>query len=197
MPLELGIRAELTAADATGVGLIGDNEALALQTVEVPSLAAVFDDPLREMKEGVAVRVGGDLDDVAEDLGHAPERDYGIVGLASRGLVVKVPENNDVLLTGRPRPVAASDHLNVGVGRWNGGGRGGDGAGSGVGGREREREGLERKKKSNAAAERRFRIEWADGEERKRRVLSACRDGIHGFERGEGRRRLLPLIPPR
>lgn len=89
MFLEVEIGLALAAADAAHVGLRRRrSDAFALQDVEAPPCAAFLEDPLGEVDEGVAVGVGGDVDDVAELLRHLFERHRRLVRRASRGLVV-------------------------------------------------------------------------------------------------------------
>lgn len=116
MALELEISATLTAANATHVGIGRNREALALEDVHAAALAPLIENPLGKMIEGMAVGVGGDVDNVAEEAGDAAESDGGFVRRATGRLVVEVPEDDDLLLAGGPDTVAAADHVNVGGG---------------------------------------------------------------------------------
>lgn len=113
MALELEISATLAAANATHVGIGRDGETLALEDVHVAALAPLVENPLGKVIEGVAVGVGRDVDDVAQEAGDAAERDGGFVRRATGRLVVEVPEDDDLLLAGGPDTVAAADHVDV------------------------------------------------------------------------------------
>lgn len=54
-------------------------------------ITSLLDDPVREVDEGVAVSVGGDVNDFAEMIRDVFESHGGVVRRAARGLVVEVP----------------------------------------------------------------------------------------------------------
>lgn len=85
------------------------------------SLAALVEDPLGQVDEGVAVGVGGRVDHVAEALGDLLERYGGLVGRTSGGFVVQVPEDDYLLLLWGVDALLGLDHVDFG-----GGGAGSD-----------------------------------------------------------------------
>ncbi|PON94233.1 hypothetical protein TorRG33x02_099710 [Trema orientale] len=123
--LQVQIGLTLAAADPADVRLgWGRDEALALEDVELFTVAALLEDPLGQVDEGVAVGVGGGVDHVAEALGDPLERHGGLVGGATRGLVVEVPEDDYLLLLWGVDALLGLDHVDLG-----GGGAGSDGDG--------------------------------------------------------------------
>lgn len=84
----------LAAAHAARVGLGWGDDALAFEDVEVSAVAALVEDPLGEVDEGVAVGVGGEVNEVAEAGGEGFEGDGDVVGWAAGGFVVEVPEDD-------------------------------------------------------------------------------------------------------
>lgn len=70
MLLQIDLGLAFSAADGAYVGLRRGNQPLALEGFVAALLAAVLDDPLGEVDEGVAVGVGGHVDHVAEFLSH-------------------------------------------------------------------------------------------------------------------------------
>lgn len=142
MLLEIQVGSALPATDAAGVGFGRGDEALALEDVQAMALTALLEDPLGEVDEGVAVGVGGDLDDASEELGSAAEGDGGLVRGPAGGLVIEVPEDHHRLLAGGPDAVAAAEHVHLGsrsakIGGLGGGGEGAGGSGAGAEGEPR------------------------------------------------------------
>lgn len=114
MLLQIEIGLALAAADGADVGIRGRDDALFLEDVGGFALAALVEDPLREVDEGVAVGVGGDVDDVAEGFGEGFEGDGGVVGWAAGGFVVEVPEDDDlVLFSGVGACLVVSHHVDL------------------------------------------------------------------------------------
>lgn len=157
MLLEVEVGGALAAADGADVGGGGGGleASLALEDVEAALLAALVEDPAGEVGEGVAVGVGGDGVDAAEELGDAAEGEGGGVGGPAGGLVVEVPQDDDLLLPGEEDAGGgvgehvdlggAEDGCGCGCGCAGGGGLEGDGEIDGFGevgeeGRRRRRE---------------------------------------------------------
>lgn len=111
--LEVEAGVAFAAADAADVGLGREEEALALEDVGAAALSAVVEDPAGEVGEGVAVGVGGHVDEAAEALGDVAEGNGGVVGGAAGGLVVEVPEEDHLLLLGCEDPISILHHLHL------------------------------------------------------------------------------------
>lgn len=105
----------LAAAHAARVGLGWGDDALAFEDVEVSAVAALVEDPLGEVDEGVAVGVGGEVNEVAEAGGEGFEGDGGVVGRAAGGLVVEVPEDDDLVVFGGIDSLAVLHHVDLDV----------------------------------------------------------------------------------
>jgi len=69
------------------------------------------EDPLGEVDEGVAVGVGGEVSYLAEAGGESFERNGGVVGGTARGLVVEVPENDDLVAFGGVNALGVLHHV--------------------------------------------------------------------------------------
>lgn len=113
MLLKVHIGLALSTTNPTNVGLGGREQALALEDVELLALAALFEDPLGKVDESVAIGIGGDIDEVAKALGKLLESHGSLIGRATRGLVVKVPEDNHLLLLGGENALLVLDHIDV------------------------------------------------------------------------------------
>lgn len=113
MLLEVEAGVAFAATDAADVGLGREDEALALEDIGTAAFAAVVEDPTGEVGEGVAVGVGGHVDEAAEALGDVAEGDCGTVGGPAGGLVVEVPEEDDLLLLGCEDPISILHHLHL------------------------------------------------------------------------------------
>lgn len=98
------------------------DDALSLEGVEAAAVAALLGDPAWEVGEGVAVGVGGDVDDLAEPLGHVSQGHGSLVGRAARGLVVEVPEDHDFVGLGGVDAFSVLDHVDIFLGVVVGGG---------------------------------------------------------------------------
>lgn len=98
------------------------DDALSLEGVEAAAVAALLGDPAWEVGEGVAVGVGGDVDDLAEPLGYVSQGHGGLVGRAARGLVVEVPEDHDFVGLGGVDAFSVLDHVDIFLGVVVGGG---------------------------------------------------------------------------
>lgn len=113
MLLEVEVRSTLAAADAAGVGLVGLDQAFTLENVKAAALTALVEDPLGEVDKGVAVSVGRDLENAAEELGGSAEGEGGFVRGTAGRLVVEVPEDDHGLLAGAPDTVPAAEHVHL------------------------------------------------------------------------------------
>ena len=125
MLAEVGVGLVLSPADAADVRLGGDRNSSSLHLVHGLPFPALVKDPLGEMEEGVAVGVGGDIDDGAEERGELLEREGGLVRGTAGGLVVEIPENHDFCVAvfappfqrGGPDAVSPLHHLHGGRGK--------------------------------------------------------------------------------
>lgn len=115
MLLEVKIGLTLAAADPADVWVGGHDQALAFQNVNLLALAPFLQDPMRQVDEGVPVRVGRNIDDVTEPFGHLFQRHGGLVRGAPRGFVIEVPEDHNFLLFGRVDALLVLDHVDFGV----------------------------------------------------------------------------------
>lgn len=110
--VEIGL--VLSAANAAHIGLGRRRHTLVFEDVEVAAFAALLEDPLGKVDEGVAVGVGGDVDDVAEALGHTFEGHGSLVRGTTWGLVIQIPQDNDFLGLGGEHAIFGLHHVDIG-----------------------------------------------------------------------------------
>lgn len=116
MLLQVHVGLAFPAADGADVRLRRRLDPFPLADVVAALLAAVLDDPLGEVDEGVAVGVGGDVDHFAEFLGHRLQGQRRLVRRPPRRLVVQIPQDDDFLRVRGVDSVPGLHHVDFLVG---------------------------------------------------------------------------------